>query len=62
MLSQLVPLALLWALSLVVAGVRAQSENDFENSPAIKKVSVSIASCVVLQFGCIEKLTTWHRR
>lgn len=42
MLSRWLSVALLWVLSLAVAGVYGQNENDFENDPNTKRVAVSL--------------------
>ena len=49
MLSRWLSVALLWVLSLAVAGVYGQHENDFENDPNTKRVAVSLFCCVYLE-------------
>lgn len=49
MLSRWLSLALVWVLSLAVAGVYGQAENDFENDPDTKRVAVSLPSCSLVR-------------
>ena len=47
MLSRWLSVALLWVLSLSVAGVYGQNENDFENDPNTKRVAVSLLCSII---------------